>query len=183
LTKASRGRWTLPKLMAAIYQEFGIDAYVPLATAKPGFTREELLSFAEKKTGVRQKALVEAFVTDRKPLPWRNAAKAFGITVEEKIADPVLHFTGFQANFRPGAFVQRVIAGSAAEAASIAPNDEILAINGFRVTDADSLAKAFNRAKKAGPTLEILVARLDRVLTRKLLWRKHEQVGVEYGKK
>ncbi|RZA03326.1 MAG: M61 family peptidase, partial [Proteobacteria bacterium] len=33
LTKASRGRWTLPKLMAAIYQEFGIDAYVPLATA------------------------------------------------------------------------------------------------------------------------------------------------------
>ena len=108
---------------------------------------------------------------------------AFGVAFEEKIADPTLHFTGFQVQFKPGAFVQRVIDGSAAEEAAISTNDEILAINGYRVTDADSFAKALTRAKALGPTLELLIARLDRVLTRKLAWRKHEQVGVEYVRK
>lgn len=183
LKKASRGRWSLPKLMRAIYEEFGIDAYVPLNRAKPGFLRAELLDFAEKKTGVKQKAVVEGFVTERQPLPWRNAAKVFGVAFEEKVADPTLYFTGFQVQFKPGAFVQRVIAGSAAEEAAVSANDEILAINGYRVTDADTFAKALNRAKAQGPVLELLIARLDRVLTRKLAWRKHEQVGVEYVRK
>ena len=183
LRKSSKGRWSLPKLMRAIYEEFGIDAYEPLATAKPGFTRDELLTFAEKKTGVRQKAFVDGLVTERKALPWRNAAKVFNIPVEEKVSDPVMHLTGMSLSFKPGAFVAKVTSGSAAETAKISANDEILALNGYRVTDNDSFQKALTQAKKDGDTIEVLLTRLDRVLTRKLAWRKHEGLGVEYAKK
>ena len=43
IQRRSRKRWNLAKLMRAFYREFGIDAYEPLKTAKPGFTRAGLL--------------------------------------------------------------------------------------------------------------------------------------------
>jgi predicted metalloprotease with PDZ domain len=183
LSKSTKNKWTLPKLMKAIYKEFGIDAYVPLSEGKPGFTREELLQFAEKITGVRQAAMVEAWVTNRKPLPWKLAAKFYGLEIDEKISDALLHFTGMQAAFRPGCFVAKVISGSAAERAALAPNDEILAINGMRITDADSLAKALTRARGMGKKANLLIARLDMVMDREITFAPHAQLGVEYVKK
>jgi predicted metalloprotease with PDZ domain len=183
LRKKSRGRWTLAKLMKAIWKEFGIDAYEPLAAAKPGFTRSELFAFAEELTKVSH-AIVDSWVTSRKPLPWREAAKQFGVTVEEKVADPVLHHLGAQVQWKNGsAILQKVISGSAAEAAMLAPNDEILAVNGTRVTENDKLLQALGRAMKKSRTIELLICRLDKVSSKTLQWRKHNGIGVEYSAK
>ncbi len=180
LQKKSRKKWTLARLMKSIWKEFGVDAHEPLRTAKPGFTRAQLLQFAEKETGITQKTLVESWVTERAPLPWREAAKFFKVTHEEKINDAVFHHTGALLQWKPGALVQKVASGSAAEEAGLAVNDELLALNGLRLTDNEKFQKIFAQALREGRELEFLVCRLDKVLTRKLRWKKHAGIGVEY---
>jgi predicted metalloprotease with PDZ domain len=99
LQRRSKGRWTLAKLMKAFYKEFGIDAYEPLAKAKPGYTRAMLFEFAEKTTGIRQKTILEDWITSRKPLPWREAARFFGVKWKENITAPSLEFLGLQTKW------------------------------------------------------------------------------------
>ncbi len=180
LRKQSKNRWSLAKLMREFYKKFGIDAYEPLKNAKPGFTREELLRFAEKKTGIPQRALVESWVTSRKPLPWRQAARFFKLRWNENIIAPGLHFLGIHTAWQGRGSVQSVLSGGAGEAAGLAAHDEILAINGVRVSDAEKFALSLKNAMHASRELEILVARDDRVLVKKLHWRRHEGMGVEF---
>lgn len=180
LRKSSRGRWTLGRLMKELYREFGVDAYVPLKDAKPGFTRDEMLRFAEKKTGITQRKLVEAWVTDRKPLPWRNAARFFGIKLKESVTVPGLHYLGAATQWKDGkGTFLNVLTGGAAEAAGVAPNDEILAVGGVRVTDADKFSAALKGAMREGREIELVLGRLDRVLVRKVRWRSHQGIGVD----
>lgn len=181
LRRHSKGKWTLARLMRAIWKEFGIDAYEPLAAAQPGFTREDLFAFAEKITGVAQSRQLEAWITQRKPLPWREAARQFKLSPQERVSDQALHFLGLQVQWKAGsAVVAKVLSGSAAEAAGLAPQDEILAVNNVRVTDNDKFLQSLKRGMRAGKALEILSCRLDKVMARDLRWRKHAGVGVEY---
>lgn len=179
LQQKSRGRWNLAKLMKAFYREFGIDAYEPLAAAQPGFTRKQLLEFAEKKTGIQQLKLVDTWVTDRKPLPWRNAARFFGVKWKETVTSPSTAFLGVQTRWDARGSVAAVLSGGAGEAAGVAAGDELLAVNGVRVTDADKFKLTLKNAMSAGREIELLLARADRVLTTKVRWRKHAGIGVE----
>lgn len=184
LQKKTKGKWDLPRLLKAIYREFGIDAYEPLAAAKPGFTRGELFAFAEKTTGVSQAKQLETWVKQRKPLPWRDAAKFFGLTVEERISDKAMHFTGATFLWKNGGgHVQKVLSNSAAESAGLAPNDEILAINGTRIADGEKFLLTLQQSMSKGKEIEFLLARLDKVIKLRLRWRKHSGVGIEYCKK
>lgn len=179
LQKNTKKRWTLAKLMRSIWNEFGIDDKEPLRTAKPGFTREELVAFAEKTTRVPHKKFIENLVMGREAAPWREAAAFFKVNFNEKISDSLFHHTGMRSTWRNGAFVSHVASDSAAEKAGICVNDEILAINQIRVTDNEKLQQTLNRCMQDGSVLEITVARLDRLLTKKLKWRKHKGIGVE----
>lgn len=184
LQKKTKKRWNLSRLIKAIYKEFGIDAYEPLAAAKPGFTRDELFAFAEKVTGVAQATQLESWVNKRKPLPWRDAAKFFGVQVEEKVVDRGLHFTGALLHWKNGTgTIQKVLSSTAAEKAELAPNDELLAVNGTRVTENDKFQLVLQNAMKNGKEIELLICRLDKVSRKKLRWKKHDGIGVEYNKK
>jgi predicted metalloprotease with PDZ domain len=179
LQKRSKGRWTLLKLMGAFWKEFGVDAGLPLRSARPGFTREELLRFSEAKTGISQRATVESWVTGRAPLPWRDAARFFDIKWKENITDPSLHFLGLQVQWKGHGTVAKVLSGSAAESAGIAPHDELLAINGVRITDNEKLQLALKAAMKQGKSIDLILGRLDRVILRSVEWRPHNGIGVE----
>ena len=180
LTKKSRGKWNLPRLMKAYWKEFGIDAYEPLKSARPGYTRDDLYRFAEERTSIPHRSVLEGWITSRRPLPWREATRTFGLQIAPITKDAFLHFTGAQAQFKPGAVLARVLAGSAAEAAGLAPGDEILAVDGARVTDSDKfqavLVKKISKAKR----VKLLVGRLDRVFEKTLAPRRHPDCGVEY---
>jgi predicted metalloprotease with PDZ domain len=181
LRKKTKGRWTLARLMRAIWKEFGIDAYEPLTTAKPGFNREELLSFCEKTTGASQAKQLESWVTGRKPLPWREAARYFKVNFEEKVCDQALHFLGLQLQWKSGTgTVQRVLSGTAAEAAGVAPQDELLAVNGMRTADGEKFLRALREGMKKGKEVELLLCRLDKVMHHRIRWRRHDGIGVEY---
>jgi predicted metalloprotease with PDZ domain len=180
LQKRSKGKWTLARLMRAFWKEFGIDAYEPLKHAKPGYTREDLYRFAEEKTKVPHRAQLESWVTGRKPLPWKDAAKFFGLKIAPKTKDAFLHFTGLQLQFKPAAIVQKAFSGSAGEAAGIAPNDEILAVEGIRVTDADKFNQALVKKFSRGGALKVLISRLDRVFEKTIKPHSHTDAGVDY---
>ncbi|NUM88324.1 MAG: M61 family metallopeptidase [Bdellovibrionales bacterium] len=178
LRKHSRGRWSLEKLLRAAWKKFGVDAYVPLRDARKGYTREEILSWAEGKTGVKQAALVEAWVTGRKPLPWREAAKFFRVKPKEKIADLFLHLAGAKLEWKSGmAAIGKVISESAAEAAGLSPKDELIAVNGWRIREGEDFLKA---RLSVGRDAELLLQRAGKVFTAKIRPRRHQNLGVSY---
>jgi len=72
-----------------------------------------------------------------------------------------------------------VLSGSAAEAAGVAPNDELLAVNGIRITDDPKFRVALKNAMLAGRDVALLLARAERVVIITVRWRKHEGIGVE----
>jgi predicted metalloprotease with PDZ domain len=184
LQKKSKKKWNLARLLREIYREFGIDAYEPLAAAKPGFTREELFAFAERITKIPQARQLEGWITNRKSLPWREAARFFGQATGEKITDSALHHLGIVLQWRNGVgVVQKVISGSAAEEAGISPHDELIGLRGTRVADAEKFQLTLSSALKKGRSLDLLVARLDKLLSTRVRWRKHPGIGVEYGHK
>lgn len=179
LTSKSKGKWTLAKLMRAIWEEFGIDAYENLKTAKPGYTRTEILAFAEKVTRIPQRRIVESWVTSRKPLPWRVAAKTFKVSFTEKTSDPIYHQSGMALQWKgTQAIVAKVLSGSAAEKAGIAANDELLAVNGTRVCEAEKLNQTWKRISRK--PVNLLLARLDRIYETKLVPQACPGVGVEF---
>lgn len=178
LQKKSKGKWSLEKLMRAIWKKFGVDAYVPLLRARPGFTRAELLAFAEQVTGIEQKKQVENWVAGRRALPWREAAKFFGIDWSEKVTDPAFHQFGMQLQWKGSqAIVQKVIAGSSAEEAKISAGDEIIALNSFRLTEAPRLASYL---KRTSGKMRCTLSRAEQLFIVDLRPRKHANLGVEY---
>jgi predicted metalloprotease with PDZ domain len=180
LRKKSKGKWTLAKLMRLFWEEFGIAACEPLAHAKPGYTRDDLYRLAEAKTKIPHRKVMEEWLTARKPLPWRETAKIFGLKISPKTKDAFLHHTGLYLGFKPGATIQKVLAGSAAETAGLAPNDELLAVEGMRVTDADKFHTVLAKRFRSGAKLRLLVGRLDRVFEKVIEPRAHAEVGMEY---
>lgn len=181
LRKKSKGKWTLERLLRAIWKEFGVDASENLKQARPGFTREELLAFAEGVSRVKQAKEVESWVSERKALPWREAAKFFGLKISEKVSDPVLHLSGLALQWKGSqCTVGKVMAGSSAEMAGISPNDEIIALNGIRISDPEKLQLTWKKCLHAKGKMEILLARLDRTKIAHLAPKPHKGLGTEY---
>ena len=180
LQKKSRGKWTLAKLMKALWKEFGVDADEPLASARPGYTREELLSFAEQATKIKQKDLVEAWVSQRAVLPWREAARFFGVKFKENVTDAFLFKTGASLKWSPAnvALVEFVASKSAAEAAGLSPNDELLALNATRVNSKDALTNAAENQFKAARKWNLVIARAGKVSVLNVNVKPHRGLGV-----
>lgn len=180
LRKRSKGKWNLQKLMKAYWKELGIDAYESLKHAKPGYTRDDLYRIAEAKTGIPHRATLEGWITGRKPLPWKEAAKEFGLKISPKTKEPFFHLTGLTVQYKPAATVTKVLSGSAGEAAGLAPNDEILAVEGIRVTDSEKFSQALLRRFAKGAAVKMLIGRLDRVMEKTIRPRPHAETGIEY---
>jgi predicted metalloprotease with PDZ domain len=179
LRRLTKGKWTLAKLFAEFWKEIGVDAYVSLATATPGYTRAQLLSFAKEKTGVDH-GFLEKWVSQRSTLPWQQAIKDFQLKTTERISDPTLHFLGLQLNWKErSGSISKVIAGSAGESAALAVNDEIIALNGTRVQDGEKFSLCLQQARKNGAPLELTVCRGDQLSTKRLRWRAHRGLGLE----
>lgn len=178
LRRHSRGRWTLEKLMRAAWKEFGIDAYEPLRDTRKGYTREEILSWAEKKTGVKQASLVESWVSERAPLPWRDAAKFFNVKPAEKVTDLFLHLTGARLEWKSGiATLGKVISDSSALNAGLSPKDEIIAIDGWRLREGEDYLKG---RLAPGRSIQVLYQRGGKIAETAVKVRKHANLGVSY---
>ena len=180
LQKKSHNKWNLEKVMRAIWNEFGVHASEKLYTAKPGFTRTELLQFVEKTTKIQQARLVESWVSSRRPLPWHEALQHFKIKLRTKVTDQALHNFGMQINWdHSQATIAKVISASTAEAAGLSPNDELIAIENERINDKEHFQK---QLKKFLPKkkLKLTIARLNKVVTKMILVKPSKSLGLEF---
>lgn len=176
LQKATNKKWTLEKLMKEIYREYGVMADESLREATAGFSRADLLLFCEKVTEQRHQ-FVEDWVQSKEPLPWREAAKFFGIDFEEKVVDEFNHQFGVVLNEESGKLTASVVFnGTTAEKAGLAPKDELIAIDGIRL---NTKAQAESAIKRGTKNSKWLIARAGRIFELTVQSKKHAGLGVE----
>lgn len=156
---ASRGARSLDDVMRAAFQKF---------SGERGFTPGEFRAIAEQVGGTSLASFWDAAVEGTSELDYTQALSALGLRFRP-VADPRADRAGrawLGAGTRSDAgrlVVSEVRRDTPAYAAGLNVEDEILAINGFRVR-ADQLAARLDQYRP-GETATLLVARRDEIRT------------------
>ncbi len=135
--------------------------YTRFAARGRGFTTADLLALLREAGMPDVDGFYRRYVDGREPLPYEAVLPKAGLTVaRQSFAVP---FVGVSSTVLPGGRlgVDAVTPGSAAEAAGVAPGDELMEVGGIAVTAEGDWATTFRTryAGKAGQPLEIVVRR------------------------
>ncbi len=141
----------LDDFMKQLYTDFYLKGDV-------GFTEEEFQSTLEKFLAEDMNWFFDQYVYDTQTPDYRKFFQGVGMNFNTVSGDPVAHLG---ARISGSCTINGIDAGSAAETGGLSVNDEILAINGFRVDKA--AFDEFLAGLSVGDSFEILLSR-DRVL-------------------
>jgi len=118
------------------------------------------------------------WVEGTEPLPYAELFGTAGIAVELNEREPARAFLGARTTVRDGLLVvEAVHRGTAGMEAGLLPNDELLAIDGLRVTTEATLKNAL-RTVQIGASAELLVSRAGVVRTLTLTGRPDPRPSV-----
>ncbi len=153
IREATNNRRSLDDVLRTMYVRF------PLG--KGGYTNADLQAVCEE---IAERSFAEffsAYVYGAKPLPWQQALATVGLELQPKAPEqkPWLGLTSVDEGGRTR--VTRVVAGAPAYEAGLDVDDEILALNGYRVRSGDLAARI--REMKEGDTAKLTVFRDDRL--------------------
>ncbi|MEN8149126.1 MAG: PDZ domain-containing protein [Planctomycetota bacterium] len=130
IREATEGERSLDDVMRALWAQY---------RARPGegYTEEELLGFLEEAAGRSLADEIAAWVHTTEELPFEAAFAAFGLElVPEKADEEPKAYLGVTTKKDGGKVkVREVLAGTPAEAAGLAADDELVAIDGWRLGD------------------------------------------------
>ena len=159
IRKATSGARSLDEVMREAFQKF---------SGGRGFTPDEFRAVAEQVGGLNLAAFWDGAIAGTAELDYGEALETFGLRftpVEAPRGDPRGRaWLGAATRNDTGRLVvTQVRRGTPAFAAGLNVDDEILAMNGFRVR-ADQLATRLEQYKP-GDTVALLVARRDQVVT------------------
>ena len=169
LRAGSAGAQTLDDAMRALWHRCAAGARdadgEPIA--RP-MSEGDLLAVLRELSGRDWQQELAAWVHGVGELPTRELLEAAGASVKIE-HPPTLQRLGLRvAEEASGLRVQQVMAASPAEAAGLAPGDEWLAVNGWRILRSEDLP-AYT---VGGERCELLIARERRLLTLTLGWPK-----------
>jgi predicted metalloprotease with PDZ domain len=117
---------SLDDVMRQMWQQFG--------QPEIGFTREQLKSVFESVAGMDLTPFWADYIDGTAELPFSEMLAPFGLELKIETPNPI-PYLGLTAKAEHGsAIIKFVEAGSPAEQAGLEPGDELLAIDGFRVT-------------------------------------------------
>lgn len=156
---ATKGAKSLDDVMRAAFQKF---------SGTRGFTPEEFRASAEQVGGINLAAFWDQAVEGTAELDYEEALQTFGLRFRPAPPPapdrPARAWLGMTTRNDAGRLVvTQVRRGTPAYAAGLNVDDEILAINGFRVR-ADQLAARLDQYKP-GDKVALLLARRDQLLT------------------
>jgi predicted metalloprotease with PDZ domain len=161
IIRATKGKKRLDDVLVYLY-----DTYY--TKAKRGFTEAEAQKAFEEIAGESFEAFFNQYINGTEPLPYEDIASGIGITVERYKAADDSPYLGVRTAGSGGKLtVQMVVRNTSAYNSGLNVNDEIIAVNGFRV-DQDQM-DAIVDAHKAGDTLEFLIARGGLVMPLKVV--------------
>jgi predicted metalloprotease with PDZ domain len=135
IRQRSENRASLDDAMRALYKRFPLGKK---GLRPQGYTNADVQKIAEELTGSSFKEFFANYLYGKKEFDFAKSLAYAGLEVTERKRDdaaPDLGLVTAQTGERT--VVQRVIAGSAAYAAGLDYNDELLALNGNRVRSSD----------------------------------------------
>src|SRR2546428_2897904 len=174
ILKATKGQKDLDDLMKYLYNEFYLGK-------KRGFTDQEFKASVEKVSGKNFDEFFGKYVNGVDPIPYNDFLSTVGLRLADQNQGKKEVFFGVNTKNDAGKIlVTSVVRGSCAYLAGINVNDEIVAIDNFRV---DDLPKWIGY-KKAGDKIKVTITRegseknIDVLLTEsKAVCYKFEQVS------
>lgn len=149
ILNATKGRKGLDDVMKAMYDEY----YVRL---KRGYTDAEFKAMAEKIAGKSMDKIYTDYINGTGPIDYATYLGYAGLNIEDADAQKNEPYLGASAAVKDGKItVTSVMRGSAAWTSGLNVNDEIIGMDGYRVTDLDKAVAM----KKAGGKITMLVSR------------------------
>ncbi len=145
IANATKGAKHLDDVMKYLYNEFYLKQ-------QRGFTNQEMQAALEKISGIKMDDFFEKYINGTQTFDYETIFGYAGMEVQSiESKDPNI---GISSN--SSGKITRVFKGSSAYEGGLNVNDEILAIDGFRVEDnvSDLIAD-----KKVGDNIEVLVSR------------------------
>lgn len=130
----------------------------------------DILAAVEQAGGAALRASLRDWVHGTDELPLAEALAAAGVRWSIDVGGPAARL-GLKLSEGPvtGVQVRQVLRGSAAEAAGVAPGDEILAVDGWRLRRFDDLRHGLVD-DRPGASFELLLVRDQRLQTCRLSW-------------
>lgn len=144
IIKNTKGKKNLDDVMQYLYQEF-------YKKQGRGFTPAEMQTTLEKVSGLKLNEFFAKYINGTESFDYSTLFGYAGLTVET-IANKEPSLGVSEANNK----IRRVYRGSSAYAGGLNVNDEILAIDGFRV---DGNINEFIDAKNVGDEISLLISR------------------------
>jgi predicted metalloprotease with PDZ domain len=152
----SQNQRSLNDVLRKMWQQFGRDEI--------GYTAAELQSVLESEVGIGLQDFYDRYLHGIEELPFNEYLYPFGLELKANYDDIPLPFLGLRLQNEGGkAKVQFVEAGSPAAIAGLDPGDELLAIDGIRVT-AEQLNERL-QDYRGGDIIQICFFHQDRLLT------------------
>ena len=140
----TKGEKNLDNVMQYLYNEF-------YKKQDRGFTPAEMKTTLEKVSGLKMDDFFAKYINGTETFDYNTLFGYAGLTVETVVnKDPSLGIS--EANNK----IRRVYRGSSAYTGGLNVNDELLAIDGFRI---DGNIKDFIDAKKVGDEISLLISR------------------------
>ena len=140
----TKGEKNLDNVMQYLYNEF-------YKKQDRGFTPAEMKTTLEKVSGLKMDDFFAKYINGTETFDYNTLFGYAGLTVETVVnKDPSLGIS--EANNK----IRRVYRGSSAYTGGLNVNDELLAIDGFRI---DGNIKEFIDAKKVGDEISLLISR------------------------
>lgn len=145
IAHATKGKKNLDDVMKYLYNEFYLKE-------QRGFTNKEMQQALETVSGLKLNDFFEKYINGTQTFDYKTIFEYAGIGVETLISNE----PSLGANFNRSNKITRVNRGSSAYEGGLNVDDEILAINGYRVNGNQDQLMA---DKKVGDTVEVLISR------------------------
>jgi predicted metalloprotease with PDZ domain len=171
IIKRTNGKKKLDDVMKYLYTEF-------YKTKKRGFTEDEFAKALETVAGSSFETLLKEMIYTTKPLSYETYLGYVGLTLKNQASAKMP--LGINTKLENGKTVVKFVElNRPASKAGLSVNDEIIAINGYRVNgDIDEFTARF----KEGLEAEMLVSRMGKLVTLKITPEKDPTVNYKLVK-
>lgn len=173
IRRATKNQKSLDDVMRIMFKRFEKDGYLP----------EDFRAVVDEVAGTEMAGWFKTHIDTASPMEYDNALAWYGLTfgdekkekdtdkeksekAEEKKEDKGKPWVGFSG----GTSVSRVESGSPAAKAGINVGDEIIAVDGYRVSSGSVDSRL--RQYKVGDTITVLTSRRQQIFERKLTLAK-----------
>lgn len=158
IRNSSRNRYSLDNVYRTMFEKYPLD--------KKGYTNDDFRKMCEKYAGKDLRKFFDEYVYGVKPLDWKRYLSYAGLTLKSD-RNAVIHAVGIRPIQKDGkVIINEVIKNSAAEKSGLAPGDEIIALNGLRVSFPE-MEKSIKEMKK-GDSVKLALIRNSRLFVSEL---------------